>query len=155
MLLGVSIATLIIILDQVSKLFVSDYLVKDGGFVQYFSFFNLVYAWNTGVSFSMFNNHGAIGAIILSVVAIGVVIGLLWWLYNEKEKIIVIALGCIIGGALGNVIDRLRFGAVFDFLDFHYKSYHWPAFNVADSFIFIGACVIAIHSIFFSSNNKI
>ena len=112
------------------------------------SFFNLVKAWNTGVSFSMFDNWGTIGVIVLSLVAIFIVAYLSWWLKTEKSRVIQVSLGFIIGGALGNVADRILLGAVFDFLDFHVKGQHWPAFNVADSFICIGAAIIIIHSLF-------
>ena len=73
------------------------------------------------------------------------------WLRSEKNKLVQVALGFIIGGAIGNVIDRLVNGAVFDFLDFYWGSKHWPAFNVADSFICIGAVVIIAHSFFVTS----
>ena len=95
----------------------------------------------------MFNNYGNIGAYVLSGVAIAVVAALFFWLRTEKCKLTQIALGMIMGGALGNVIDRLRLGAVFDFLDFHIGENHWPAFNVADSFICVGAGLIILSAI--------
>lgn len=149
MLLGVCTALLVLILDQVTKYWVLNDILAERGVVVYSSFFSLVRAWNTGVSFSMFNNWGTAGVIALSLVSLSIVVFLLIWLKSEKDRMIQIALGFIIGGACGNVLDRIRLGAVFDFLDFSIGDYHWPAFNVADSFICIGAGLIIFHSLFF------
>ena len=146
MFLGLIIAAVIIVLDQLSKFYVFNVLLADTNFIAYTSFFNLIKAWNTGVSFSIFSNSGIWGVIGLSVFAITVVVCLLVWLYKEKIRINQIALGLIIGGAIGNVIDRIRFGAVFDFLDLYFGDYHWPAFNVADSAICVGAFLLIAFS---------
>jgi len=130
------------------------YLWNNGNFVQVFPFFNLVNAWNTGVSFSMFSGQGAMGTVLLCLLAAVIIGFLLWWLKGEKIRAYQIALGMIIGGALGNVIDRLRVGAVFDFLDFHYNSYHWPAFNLADSAIFTGAFIIITYNLWIIRKQK-
>ena len=99
------------------------------------------------VAVSLFDNGGIWGTIILSAFALAVVAFLLSWLKNEQSRLVQAALGMIIGGALGNVADRIRFGAVYDFLDFYYNGWHWPAFNAADSFICIGAFLIIVHSL--------
>lgn len=148
MLLGIYTALAVLIVDQVTKYWVLNDVLAERGVVVYSSFFSLVRAWNTGVSFSMFNNWGTAGVITLSLVSLTIVVFLLLWLKSEKERIIQVALGFIIGGACGNVIDRVRLGAVFDFLDFSVGDYHWPAFNAADSFICIGAGLIIFHSLF-------
>ncbi|MBO5443000.1 MAG: signal peptidase II [Alphaproteobacteria bacterium] len=148
MLLGIYTALAVLIVDQVTKYWVLNDVLAERGVVVYSSFFSLVRAWNTGVSFSMFNNWGTAGVIALSLVSLTIVVFLLLWLKSEKERIIQVALGFIIGGACGNVIDRVRLGAVFDFLDFSVGDYHWPAFNAADSFICIGAGLIIFHSLF-------
>ncbi len=148
MAIGLGIALFVILADQISKYWVLNELLHENAVVSYASFFNLVRAWNTGVSFSMFNNYGNFGAVILSAIALGIVALLLYWLYTEKNVYAKVALGMIIGGALGNVADRIRLGAVFDFLDFHIAENHWPAFNVADSFICIGAAVLVLQSLF-------
>ncbi|MBP5215043.1 MAG: signal peptidase II [Alphaproteobacteria bacterium] len=114
----------------------------------YGAYFNLVKVWNTGVSFSMFNNHGVIGAVCLSIFAAAISIFLLYWMYHENDKIRICALGMIIGGAWGNIIDRIHYGAVLDFLDFHYENLHWPAFNFADTFICIGAGILIVMEIY-------
>lgn len=142
MLLGLSIAAAAVIIDQLSKYYVLHQLLGISAYIPYGSYFSVVRAWNTGVSFSMLNNYGHAGAYILSAIAVVIVLLLYHWLKKEDVRITQAALGLIMGGALGNVIDRLRFGAVFDFLDFHIADTHWPAFNAADSFICIGAAVI-------------
>ncbi len=154
MVLGLSLALLIIILDQLSKYYILEYVVNEYGVIPCTSFFNIVRAWNTGVSFSMFNDMGNMGIWVLSLSSIIIVCFLIYWLYKENNKLIQISLGFIIGGALGNVIDRIRLGAVFDFLDFYVGDKHWPAFNVADSFICIGAFLIIMHSLFNQQKEK-
>ncbi len=147
MLLGFGVAAVVLIFDQLSKYWVMNEVLADSSFIAYTSYFNLVKAWNTGVSFSMFDNWGWAGVAILSLLALVIVGFLCNWLRHEQNRYMQAALGMIIGGALGNVIDRVRLGAVFDFLDFHVAGHHWPAFNVADSFICIGAIMIVVLSI--------
>lgn len=102
-------------------------------------FFNLVMVWNHGVSFGMFSNPDSDYSMwVLIAVAIGISIALSFWLFKSERLSEVMAIGLVIGGALGNVIDRLRFGAVADFFDIHALGYHYPSFNIADSAIFIG-----------------
>jgi len=145
-LFGLIVIVLTVLADQVSK-FAVDLYVRGGEVIAYGDFFNLVKVWNTGVSFSMFNNYGAVGTVVLSAFALIVCAFLLNWMRKEENRLTVLALGFIIGGALGNVIDRVRYGAVLDFLDFHYKNMHWPAFNSADAFICLGAFLIVCQEI--------
>ena len=154
MLLGLGCALVIIILDQISKYYVMENILNEYGAISFTSFFNLVRAWNTGVSFSMFNNGGMFGTAVLTLISLTIVGFLIYWLHKEQIKIIQISLGFIIGGAIGNVIDRIGRGAVFDFLDFHIGEHHWPAFNIADSFICIGAGIIIIHGLFFKEKKE-
>ncbi len=116
-------------------------------------FFNIVKVWNRGVSFGMFNDlqHGKV--IFAAIVAIISII-LLIWLYNNKNPIVSYALAFIIGGAFGNMIDRLKNSAVADFLDFHLFGYHWPAFNLADSAVFIGVAILLIDDLILKRNEK-
>lgn len=144
---GLGIAAAVLLLDQASKYWILNDVLAERSFIIYTSFFNLVKAWNTGVSFSMFNDWGWVGILVLSLLALTIVGFLFNWLRHEKNRYMQTALGMIIGGALGNVIDRVRLGAVFDFLDFHIGVHHWPAFNVADSFICIGAVMIIVYNI--------
>lgn len=155
LLLGIVIAVMVIVLDQLSKFLMLTFVLNEQSVIIIMPFFNLVHAWNTGVSFSLFNNGGFIGTLLLCLIVIVIVAILLRWLYKEKTKLIQIALGMIIGGAVGNLIDRIRFGAVFDFLDFYIDAYHWPAFNLADSCICIGAVMIILHSMIYPTKKQI
>ena len=146
MWLGLIVALTVVVFDQCSKYYILWFL-GNGAYFPLSDYFNIVRAWNTGVSFSMLNNYGNLGAWILSIVAMIIVVMLFWWLRKENNRVLQIALGLIMGGAIGNVIDRLRFGAVFDFLDFHIADYHWPAFNAADSCICVGATIIIVEAI--------
>lgn len=150
MFLGLVIAAIIIVFDQFSKYWVAEYLLFETSKIEVLPFFNLVRAWNTGVSFSMFDSYGNVGVIMLSLLSLAIVAFLVNWLRKEESKFSQVALGFVIGGAIGNVIDRIRFGAVFDFLDVFVGTYHWPAFNVADSFICIGAFMLIFYSLLFS-----
>jgi signal peptidase II len=137
--LGLLLALVIILADQASKAMVLAMVDEP---VVVTPFFNLVLVWNRGVSFGMLDSGGIGTPWLLSGLALAVVVALVLWLRRVDQKLTAIGLGLVIGGALGNVIDRIRFGAVFDFLDFHLAGYHWPAFNVADSAIVIGAAVL-------------
>lgn len=141
MFFGIFTAFLALIADQISKFVVDTKLVIDEP-VEVCDYFNLIKVWNTGISFSMFNDYGTSGKIVLIAFAIAVVLFLLHWMYKEENRLKIFSLALIIGGALGNVVDRIRAGAVLDFLDFHYKTMHWPAFNLADTFICIGAFLL-------------
>ena len=139
-----TVAFLALVLDQMSKFWIDTRMVPHAEPVAVVDHFNLVKVWNTGVSFSMFNGYGDLGSFILCGVALVISAFLLYWMYHENSRIKIISLGLIIGGALGNVVDRLHFGAVMDFLDFYYQDYHWPAFNLADSFICVGAFLLIV-----------
>jgi signal peptidase II len=82
------------------------------------------------------------------VLALGIVVALLVWLRRQPEPFLALAVGLIAGGALGNVIDRIRFRAVVDFLDFHFGAWHWPAFNLADSAITVGVALLVFDGLF-------
>jgi signal peptidase II len=139
--LGLVVAGLVILLDQLSKLVI---LMLLDHAVAVTPFLNLVVVWNRGVSFGMFASAAALMPWLLSGLALAVVVALGFWLRRVAHPLTGVALGLIIGGALGNVIDRVRFGAVVDFLDFHALGYHWPAFNVADSAICVGAALLLV-----------
>ena len=141
MFFGIVFAFFALLADQASKFIVDTKLVIDEP-IEICDYFNLVKVWNTGISFSLFNNYGNSGKIALICFALTVVFFLLHWMYREESRLKVFSLALIIGGALGNITDRLRAGAVLDFLDFHYESLHWPAFNLADTFICIGAFLL-------------
>jgi signal peptidase II len=152
-LLAALYATFVLIVDQVSKWWIlENVLSPERPFIEVTSFFNLVMVWNTGVSFGLFSQHNQ--PLILIAVASIIVIILLIWLMKNDSKLVAIALGLVIGGAVGNIIDRFRYGAVADFLDVHIGGYHWPAFNIADSSIFIGVVLLASSGMFTPSHQK-
>lgn len=143
------IMAVILVVDQITKHLIRvDLVPASGDRVIVTDFFAIVHAWNPGVSFSMFADAGAVMPWLLSAIALAVSLALLLWLRAGADRVTGWALALIIGGALGNVIDRLRFGAVFDFLDFHAAGYHFPAFNVADSAISIGAALLVFKMLF-------
>ncbi|MDP6173953.1 MAG: signal peptidase II [Rhodospirillales bacterium] len=149
---GLGFAGLVLIIDQATKWWMMGLLMPPPRTIEVTSFFNLVVAWNRGISFGLFDTEGRMGVWILSGLAL-VICGVLFqWMRKAHRLVLVLALGAIIGGAVGNVIDRLRFGAVFDFLDVHLAGYHWPAFNGADSFISVGAVFLILDSLFARSD---
>jgi signal peptidase II len=146
---GLALAIVVVVLDQLSKWYVLGVLMQPVPHViEVTSFFNLVLVWNTGVSFGMFSGLAQWMPYLLSFVAIGVAAFLVVWLRGAERWLAVVGLGGIIGGAIGNVVDRLRFGAVADFLDFHAGAWHFWAFNVADAAISVGVVLLIIDGLF-------
>ncbi len=139
-----ALAAVVIVLDQITKQWVIGSLrLGDGLAVT--SCFNLVLVLNPGASFSFLAGAGGWQKWFFIVLALGVSVWLLLMLRQHAgERLLPLALSLILGGALGNVIDRLRFDAVVDFLDFHLAGYHWPAFNVADSAITVGVALMLV-----------
>ncbi len=146
--MGVRVALIILVLDQLSKWWILTKVMNPPTVIEVAPFFNLVLGLNTGVSFGMFGGGEDFGRWALSGLAIAIAGALAVWLWRVQKPLLAVALGMIIGGAIGNVIDRLRVGAVIDFLDFHAFGYHWPAFNVADSGITLGAAALILDSLF-------
>lgn len=110
-----------------------------------FDFFNIVFTWNPGTSFSLFRALGESAPIIL-VITTSVVIGfIMHYLFTRARQYERVPLALIVGGAIGNLIDRIRFGAVIDFLDFHIGGWHWPAFNIADICIVVGVGIYILN----------
>lgn len=156
---GLIIAAAVLVLDQLTKwavmsgLFGLPFWQPAPGFpwvdgVAVTGFFNMVTVWNRGVSFGLFSNASDIGPWILSAVAVVISVILVFWLRKAENRFLSLGLGMVLGGAIGNVIDRLRFGAVFDFLDFHAFGYHWPAFNVADCGVVVGVILVLVDGMF-------
>ena len=110
-------------------------------------FLNIVLTYNTGVSFGLFANDSEVARWILVSLTIAISLILVWWLSTAKNSLNIISFGMIIGGAIGNITDRVLIGAVIDFLDFYVSNFHWPAFNVADSAICIGATLLILESL--------
>lgn len=157
-LLGVIIALVVATLDLYTKNLVFSFLDEiyisqnlPNPELQITSFFNLAKVWNRGISFGMFN-HLESGKYIILSVNITILLVLFYWLYNNKSLYLTWAIGLIIGGAMGNIIDRINNSAVADFLDFYIGKYHWPAFNLADSCVFVGVVLLLLENFFVKKN---
>jgi signal peptidase II len=147
--LGLLVAFLVLAADQASKawiLYVYDLPGK--GSVEILPVLDFAMVWNHGVTFGLLNGLGALGPILLTLVAVAMVVGLLIWLSRAEKILTAVALGGIAGGAVGNIVDRLRFGAVVDFLHMHAGPLDFPyVFNVADSAICCGVGLLLIESL--------
>ena len=149
----VSISTIIVVLDLLSKNWVLDLIFFPPRQIVLTSFLNLTPVWNSGISFGLFQNQQLVGTRVIPFLAVLVVLWLFFTLY-ELSTLQRFAAGLISGGAMGNVIDRFRFGRVVDFVDVHIGIYHWPAFNLADSAIFLGV-VFWIHAAIVTAKTRV
>ena len=141
------LAIIIILADQFTKTLIVGYY-RLGDSTPVTSFFNIVRAHNTGAAFSFLAGAGGWQRWIFTGLGAIATIFILWMLRSHHaQKLFAFALACILGGAIGNVIDRLIHGYVVDFLDFYYGTWHFPAFNVADSAITIGAVCLILDEI--------
>lgn len=145
--LGATVALAVLVFDQLTKWWILERVMQPPQTIAVTPFLNLVLVWNRGVSFGLFNTDSPYNALILGILAAVVAVALVIWMWRCRSRLTAIALGLIIGGAIGNVVDRVRFGAVADFVDVHAYGFHWPAFNVADSGITVGAIVLIAESL--------
>ena len=146
-LLGILAALVVLAADQASKAWVLHGIdLPQIGRIVLLPVLNLTMVWNHGITFGLLNGFGPFAYLGLAAVALIVVIALVWWLRRAESAVVATALGAIAGGALGNVIDRLRFGAVVDFIDFHIGDWHWYVFNVADAAIVCGVAALVLDS---------
>lgn len=145
--IGLLVAALVVVVDRLSKHALKGILTERSGVEVIPGFFDLVVVWNRGVSFGLLG-EGALPPWALSLVAVGITIALFLWLRRVVLRWSAIAIGLVIGGAVGNVVDRALWGAVFDFADFHVGRWHWPAFNVADAAIVLGVAGLLMESLF-------
>ncbi len=166
--IGFGLAAFIIVADQISKWAILEYIIRPKampgtdalsffdwlssaparfGFasVELLPFFNLTMVWNEGISFGLFQGSGIW---ILSGLALAITVLFSVWLVKAQGWLQAVSLSMVIGGAIGNVIDRARFGAVADFFDFHLMGWHYPAFNVADCAIVVGIAILVLDGIF-------
>ena len=146
--LGYVIGVTVVAADQLTKRWL-EAVLDYARAVEIMPYFNIVHARNRGVSFGILNEGDAWIPWLLGVVAIAIIGVLLMWLHRAATRRLTIALGLVVGGAVGNLIDRaVNFDhAVIDFLDFYIGTYHWPAFNVADSSITVGVVILLIDSL--------
>ena len=147
MLLWLGLALLLLVADQFTKMLILDhYKLGDATYVT--GFFNVVRVHNSGAAFSFLASAGGWQRWFFTGVGVTAAVFIVWMLKSHVgQKLFSFALACILGGAIGNVIDRTLHGYVVDFLDFHYAGWHFPAFNVADSAISIGAVCLILDEI--------
>lgn len=145
--LGLGLALAVAVLDQALKAWMLALVFNPPRVLEVTPFFNLAPAWNRGVSFGFLAHGSEWAPWLLTVVAIGIAIFLLRWLSRAETTWVAVALGLVLGGAVGNAVDRVRFGAVVDFLDFHAFGWHFWAFNLADSAITVGAAGLVLTSL--------
>lgn len=142
---------LVVVLDQISKDMISSSFALYESMPVINGFFNLTLMHNTGAAFSFLSDAGGWQRWFFICLASGVSIGIFIWIYRlpSEQNWLTASLALILGGALGNLWDRITLGYVVDFLDVYYEKWHWPAFNVADSAITIGAIMLIIDTIWF------
>lgn len=144
MLVWLALALLILLVDQLSKwLIIGQFHLGDSRSIT--GFFNLVRAHNPGAAFSFLAQAGGWQRWLFTGLGVGASLLMIWMLRSHPgQKLFGFAIACILGGAIGNVIDRLVHGYVVDFLDFHWAGWHFPAFNAADSAITLGAACLLL-----------
>ena len=136
------LSALVIALDQISKAWISSHFIYAES-MPVTGFFNLVLAHNQGAAFSFLNDAGGWQRWMFSLIAVVASVWIVWLLRKHAEqKLFCFAMAMILGGALGNLIDRVAYGYVVDFLDFYWSNYHFAAFNLADSAITCGAALL-------------
>ncbi len=151
--LGILAALVVLIADQASKWWVLNVLhLPDVRQIVLLPVLNLTMVWNRGVTFGLLNGLGSWGHVVLAAVALAVVVALGFWLRRAESRLMAVAIGSIAGGAVGNVIDRVRFGGVVDFIHAHvataWGDYSWYVFNVGDAAIVCGVAALILESMF-------
>ena len=151
--LGILAALVVLIADQASKWWVLNVLdLPDVRQIVLLPVLNLTMVWNRGVTFGLLNGLGSWGHVVLAAVALAVVVALGFWLRRAESRLMAVAIGSIAGGAVGNVIDRVRFGGVVDFIHAHvvtrWGDYSWYVFNVGDAAIVCGVAALILESTF-------
>ena len=149
-LLYLLLIMVLVFLDQLTKIYCYNFFTpaiqktyNPYIYKKIFPFLNFVLVFNKGIAFGVFNSDffSSFMPMVLTLIVISIVCFLFYKLWQEKATINSLVFALIISGGIGNLIDRIRIGAVIDFIDFHIYQYHWPAFNLADSFVCIG-CII-------------
>lgn len=148
--LGLAIAALVFVADQLTKWIVTYPLeLRQRGLIEILPFFDLRWVNNYGVSMGFLTADTEVGRWLLVALTVVIACGVLYWLWREKRRDDAIALGLILGGALGNILDRVRFGHVVDFADLHFGAIHpFLVFNVGDAAITIGVLLLLVRALF-------
>ena len=146
--LGYGLALAVFVLDQLVKFWIIDGVkLEVRRFVDVLPFFNLTWVENRGVSMGMLTADGDMGRWLLVVLTAAISAGVAAWLWRERSRLDVVALGLVLGGAIGNIVDRIRFGYVVDFLHFFWGEWHFYVFNVADAAITVGVILLLLRAV--------
>lgn len=163
---------IIVYVDQLSKWWATEEILKAGngyGFFEWITripemtdyrskemlpFVDFVMVWNNGISFGMFQSDDPMVPLLITLMTAAVIIGFMIWMFRTDNRTVAGGLSMVIGGAIGNLIDRVRFEAVIDFLDFHILGWHWPAFNLADTCIVLGIAFVIFDSLFLEPQRR-
>ncbi|WP_255518766.1 MULTISPECIES: signal peptidase II [Commensalibacter] len=146
---GLGMLFLIFLLDQISKYCILNIVnLPQKGSIPVIPFFNFTMVWNRAITFGMLGQFGSWGSVIFSVSAFVIAASLFIWMIRARKIWVIMSLGAIVGGALGNILDRLRFGAVVDFIHFHVAGWSWYVFNVADGAIVCGVIILLMDAFF-------
>jgi signal peptidase II len=141
--LGAAIAAATLLLDQATKLWaLFGRRIVETGPVDVAPFLQFVEVWNRGVSYGLFQQHSELGRWLLVGLSAAAAAGFTIWLRRTRDRLLAAALGLLIGGAIGNAIDRIAYGAVFDFIHLHWGEWSWYVFNLADAAIVAGVAGI-------------
>jgi len=152
-ILGLLLSIIVIIIDQASKwTIVSN--ISEYQRVNILPFFNLTLIYNKGISFGMINGGSIIELALISIITLSILFIVIRWLFRTSSLYVGLSIGLIVGGAIGNTIDRFFHQGVVDFLDFHIGMHHYPSFNVADSSIFIGVVLLLLENLFTKKKDK-
>jgi signal peptidase II len=141
--IGAGVALAVLAADQASKAWVLSVLPERSP-LELLPVLDLTLVWNKGITFGLFNGDATVSALLLVAVALAVVVALILWLRRAESALVAAAIGAIAGGAIGNVIDRVRFGAVVDFIHAHAFGWSWYVFNVADAAIVCGVATLVL-----------
>lgn len=146
---GIIAAVATLVLDQALKLWVYHVLdIANRGIIEVTSFFNIVLVWNRGISYGLFQQEDDLGRWLLVGLSVAAAIALAIWATRAKTVLVGVSLGLILGGAVGNAIDRSVYGAVLDFVHLHAYGYNWYVFNIADAGIVAGVAGLLYDSVF-------
>ncbi len=156
---GLITVAAVVLIDQLTKYIMVELVMRPDGVaetpfftekvIELLPVFNFRMTWNFGISFSLFNSGEALTVKMLIALQVLITLGLFWYMTRMDRRWMHFATGLIVGGAVGNIIDRIVYGAVADFLDFHVGQWHFPTFNVADSCISIGVVLWLLDAIGF------
>ena len=145
---GLILAVLVLLTDQASKYWVLHGAhLNDGHILTLLPVLNFVLVWNRGITFGLFTSNGGGAKLILAAIALVVVTALLVWLWRSRSLVTTLCIGAIAGGAIGNVADRLRYGAVVDFIQAHLGAWSWYVFNIGDAAIVCGVIALMAESL--------